>query len=363
VDYQYGHHLLAEPFLLGENAQRRALRAFSSVSARVSFRPPANRPGHNHWRQRHGFPEQGLGVARFDLGSPHELGWPVAVFYGFRAPLTRGRVRLSYTTDVGLATGWRTYDYVDNPYNLLVSTRTTAYLHLGIGGEVWLAPHLNLLADVGLSHFSNGNLSKPNAGLNAITPTVGLRYVNHRRPVAHTDPLPPFTPHTEWVVTTFAGAERRLYYPGGIAPEHRQRGISHSLFGLTLLGLRQVGPNSKIGFGTSFTHRVAGDLWLEAPDGRLDYSPTPPEFNNVRIGVFPTYERVYGRFSFLVQAEYSLRAPWTEKAFDRFRQKIGLKCHLGSHAFLAVVLNARQFSMAEYLEWHVGYAISPPPPR
>jgi hypothetical protein len=56
-----------------------------------------------------------------------------------------------------------------------------------------------------------------------------------------------------------------------------------------------------------------------------------------------------------VQAEYALRAPWTRKAFDRFRQKIGLKCHLGDAAFLAVVLNARQFSQAEFVEWHVGW--------
>jgi hypothetical protein len=353
TSHQLGHHLLVEPFLLSENQQARPLRRFSSVSLFVGYRSRTA----SAWRVRHRYPVQGVGLTWFDLGSPDELGRPVALHYTFRAPLGRAGWRLYYTTDVGLAYGWKPYDYHRNRNNLLFSSRTSAYLRLGIGGTISLARHLALFADGGLSHFSNGNVRKPNVGLNALAATIGLRYAPRPRPL----PPPgssapePFLARTEWLVSTFAGVERRGYYPGGLRDEYRLEGVRHGVFGLTLTGLRHITPSSRIGLGTSFTHRRAGDTWFEAPDGRLDFEPAPARLNNVRIGVYPTYELRYSRFSFLVQAEYALRAPWTRKAFDRFRQKIGLKCHLGDAAFLAVVLNARQFSQAEFVEWHVGW--------
>lgn len=121
---------------------------------------------------------QGLGVAYYTFGEKKELGSP-AMFYLFQgAPLARlsDRVSFNYEWNLGLSFGWHPYDYYENSYNKVIGSKANAYINLGFYLNWMLSRHIDLTTGVALTHFSNGNTSYPNAGLNTIGLKVGLAY-------------------------------------------------------------------------------------------------------------------------------------------------------------------------------------------
>ena len=354
--HQRGLILPVEPFLRGENALGLPLRRFTTYSLKLDRRTP----GTKEWEVRHGRPQTGFGLTYFQLPSPDELGRPVAVYRYFRAPLgsVTGRLTLDYSAEIGLATGWRRYDLTTNPFNKLFSTRSTAYIYLGIGARLPLGEHWTTYLDLGVSHFSNGNFKRPNAGLNAVSLGLGVRYSPTQRSAVPHPILPAaWTPYTEWQLYLHGGTEKRLYYPAGLPAAEQNRGLTHSLFGLGLVRSRRISFKSSLGAGLSVWYRSGGNTEVAvAPNGRLRRLNPGFAAENLRIGIFPTYTLHFNRFATLLQAEYLLLDPATVHGLRRFYQKVGLRYGVSERVSLAVVVGARQFSVAEFVEWRVGYA-------
>ncbi len=353
--HQRGLILPVEPFLRGENTLRVPLRRFTTYSLKLDRRTT----GTKEWEVQHGRPQTGFGLTYFQLPSPGELGRPVAVYRYFRAPLrpATGRLTLDYSAEIGLATGWRRYDLVTNPFNKLFSTRSTAYIFLGIGARLPLGEHLTNFLDVGLSHFSNGNFKRPNAGLNAVSLGLGVRYSPGRRSAVPHPILPaPWTPYTEWQLYLHGGTEKNLYYPAGLPVTEQNRGRTHPLFGLGIIRSRRISFKSSLGAGLSLWYRSGGNAEVAvAPSGRLRRLNPGLALENLRIGIFPTYTLHFNRFATLLQAEYLLLDPATAHGLRRFYQKVGLSYGVSERVSVAVVVGARQFSVAEFVEWRVGW--------
>ena len=188
--YGYGRTLLAEPFLRGENSLARPLARFDNYYAELGWRTDGSRA----WHQRYLLPVRGFGVTLLDLHNAEEIGLGVAVYRSFTAPLVlHDHWQIDYGARIGLAGGWHRYDYYDNPFNQLISTRVTAYLRLGLGIRYALSDHVSLRAGLAADHVSNGNLRRPNAGVNAGSGTLGIVYA----PGPSRPPLLP-PPTTAW---------------------------------------------------------------------------------------------------------------------------------------------------------------------
>ena len=353
--HQRGLILPVEPFLRGDNTSGVPLRRFGTYSLRLDRRTP----GTQEWEVRHGRPQTGFGLTYFRLPSHEELGRPLAVYRYFRAPLGHGMglLSLDYSAEIGLATGWRRYDLTTNPYNKLFSTRSTAYIYLGISARLPLGEHWTTFLDLGVSHFSNGNFKRPNAGLNAVSLGLGLRYSPVQRSVVPHPVLPaPWTPYTEWRLYLHGGTEKNLYYPAGLPAAEQNRGLTHPLFGLGLVRSRRISFMSSLGAGLSLWYRSGGNTEVSLTStGRLRRLNPGFAATNLRIGVFPTYTLHFNRFAALLQAEYLLLDPATAHGLGRFYQKVGLRYGVSERVSLAVVVGARQFSVAEFVEWRVGY--------
>lgn len=164
-------------YLSGENTAGKATDAAFAGSLRGDFSfSPASRKG----RLYPGL-YQGLGVdARGFSGGM--LGSPVSVYVFQGAPVARlgRRLWLGYEWQFGAAFGWKHRSEVtdDAPFgeNGAISTAVTAHMGVALKLHYRLNTRWQLSAAIGATHFSNGNTSYPNAGVNTVGLSIGAAY-------------------------------------------------------------------------------------------------------------------------------------------------------------------------------------------
>lgn len=114
---------------------------------------------------------QGVGMARHEFNQ--WLANPISVYLFQGAPIVNlsRRVSLNYEWNLGMAFGWNAYDELNNPENKVIGSKATAYIDVDVYMKWMLSKYLDLNAGISLTHFSNGNTTYPNMGLN----TGGIR--------------------------------------------------------------------------------------------------------------------------------------------------------------------------------------------
>lgn len=120
---------------------------------------------------------QGVGVAFNTFGNSKVIGNPLAlyVFQTSRLAAVTDKLSLDYEWNFGVSPGWKKYGE-DNPDNTIVGSNVNAYINLGVLLNFQLNDQLHLRAGVSLTHFSNGNTSYPNAGVNTAGCNLGIAY-------------------------------------------------------------------------------------------------------------------------------------------------------------------------------------------
>ena len=159
-------------FFRGNNATGEAIRTSVSAHLRYAFRFAPD----THLGKLYPHTYQGIGFSYNSFFNKAEIGTPVALYVFQGAPIVRltERLSLNYEWNFGAAFGWKKYDPLDNPYNVVVGSRINAYLNLGFFFD-WQLPqawHLTIGAD--LTHYSNGNTNYPNSGVNTVGARVGV---------------------------------------------------------------------------------------------------------------------------------------------------------------------------------------------
>ena len=119
---------------------------------------------------------QGIGISYHTFFSPAELGNPVSVyaFQGSRIAQLSPRLSFDYEWNFGASFGWKKYDELSNPQNVLIGSKINAYINLGFLLNWQVHKYWKLAAGVDLTHFSNGNTHYPNGGLNVIGGRIGI---------------------------------------------------------------------------------------------------------------------------------------------------------------------------------------------
>ena len=173
VGMNMGYVAPTESFLRGDNMYGKPVRSFTM--------------GHIKWFMQarrgsqedivYGSPYIGGGAFfstfrhKYDLGRP----WGVYLLQGARIALISSRVSLNYEWNFGLSGGWKKYDPVSNPSNHVIGTRLNAYLNANFFFSWIINRNFNLNAGLSFTHFSNGNTTVPNAGINVGGGYVGIR--------------------------------------------------------------------------------------------------------------------------------------------------------------------------------------------
>ncbi|MDE6285784.1 MAG: acyloxyacyl hydrolase [Muribaculaceae bacterium] len=168
------------PYLKGENPSGKAVDAQFSADLRAAFRfNPATREGVLY---RGAYQCIGLGFNGFSTGKL--LGSPVSAYVFQGAPIVTfsPRMWLGYEWQFGAAFGWKHYAAGDGEddvyeYNAAVSTPVTAAMGIALKLHYELTPRWQLSVAATARHYSNGNTSIPNGGVNSLGASLGIAYV------------------------------------------------------------------------------------------------------------------------------------------------------------------------------------------
>lgn len=178
INVRPSYILPSHKFFRGENALGKRLDKSGSAHLQYSFAFPAD----SRLGKIYPTAYQGIGLAWNTFFDQDEIGSPAAVyaFQGARLAQLSQKLSFDYEWNFGLSFGWHPYDpYGDlnpnftNDKNLVVGSRLNAYINVGFLLTWQPAPQWLISAGIDMTHFSNGNTSYPNAGVNTIGGRIG----------------------------------------------------------------------------------------------------------------------------------------------------------------------------------------------
>ncbi len=181
---KFSHHFSAEvrpayvfptsPFYKSEIAKDALTDQAISGHLRYSFALPKGSLGNQIFSNT----QQGIGLSVFSFGNDRELGTPIASYLFQNAEIVRFSQlsSLHYEWNFGLSSGWRPYDPLNNPMNMVIGSKVNAYINLGLFFKWRLNQQWNLMTGADFTHFSNGNTEYPNAGINMVGAKLGIAY-------------------------------------------------------------------------------------------------------------------------------------------------------------------------------------------
>lgn len=176
VSFKPAAILHTNSYLTGNNPENRTMNHATSYHLKYAFSAPEGS------REASLYPGayQGVGVSLHEFNP--QLGNPISVylFQGARIAKLAPRLSLNYEWNLGLTMGWNPYDMERNPTNVSIGSKVTAYINVDFYLRWMLSRHLDLNFGGTLTHFSNGNTSMPNFGLNTAGLAVGLAYYVNR---------------------------------------------------------------------------------------------------------------------------------------------------------------------------------------
>ena len=207
-------HLFAtDDFFRGTNAAQQPLRSALSLHLKYAFQfGPDTRFG-----RRYPYTSQGIGISVNDFRNRAEVGRPVAVyvFQNSRIVSLARTLSLDYEWNFGVSFGWEKYDAERNPFNVVVGSRINAYINLGLMFNWHFAPQWNVTAGAGLMHFSNGNTTYPNGGVNLLNGRFGLVYTFGRETIDgrrnRVRRFEAFTPHVSYDLVLYGALRTKGY--------------------------------------------------------------------------------------------------------------------------------------------------------
>lgn len=320
---------------------------------------------------------QGIGTAVNMFGNPKGLGTPISLYLFQGAPVWHivRHLSLYYEWNFGLSMGWKPCDSSIAHSNLIVGSKVNAYINLGTGLQWQIGKDWVMTAGLDLTHFSNGNTSFPNPGVNmaglriGITksfgsdskgtpPTSNLKFASQTD--HHTDSKDNVLPddlnhkHSLGYDLTVYGAWRKRVYRGGEDPV-----LLNGHFAIAGLAFSPMWRVTRI-----FRAGVSADFqWDESTDLRRHHFAgitaddiqfyRPPFFNQVSCGLSGRAELVMPIFSVNLGIGYNIVGPEESRATY---QMANLKIRLIRDLYLNIGYQLLDFQRQNNLMLGFGYS-------
>lgn len=310
---------------------------------------------------------QGLGISVATFMQPRRVGTPVGVYLFQRAPIAflSSRFTFGYEWNFGLAAGWRkTSTLNDICSNLVSGSKVNSYINLSFPFTYTLSPDLRLLMAPEITHYSNGNTSWPNPGINTVGINLGLIYTpcgKLRLPVSPFAPDPDFTPSRGFDITLY-GAWRKSYFPvnEGSFTEEGERSLLPGHFGVvgicaapmwSLHPTFRTGPSVDIQWSENTglqPYRIPGTYGEDTKFQR------PPFLRQTSVGLSARAELVMPIFSVNIGVGYGLIGP---RETRNFYQVANLKIRTSRRFFFNIGYRFIEFRSPSNLMLGLGVSL------
>ena len=299
----------------------------------------------------------GLQARGIDRASAN-IGYPVLAYIFQGGPFHRfnSRVSLDYEWNFGAAFGWKPYSESNKNCNLAVGSRVNAYLNLGLNVSWSLNRNISLFGGVAVSHFSNGNTSFPNPGVNSFGLRIGMMYtlnpLDHDFPQAVKDTTR--KRKLEYDIMGWGATRKRLYRgldPPVLLPGHYAcAGISFSPM-VRLNDWWRVGGSLDLQWDHSSglkRYYISGETTDDIKFSRQAF------LRQATVGISAHAELRMPVFAVNVGCGYNLVAPWENRGTY---QNIALKVYLWKGLFLNIGYQLRNFQQQSSLMLGAGVTV------
>ncbi|MCM1076532.1 MAG: acyloxyacyl hydrolase [Bacteroides sp.] len=300
---------------------------------------------------------QGIGVGATSFFDSRGTGTPVTAYLFQSAPVFRVARNLTfdYEWNFGASFGWKKYDGINNPLNLIVGSPVNAYINLGFMLSYRLGDNWDMVAGVDLTHYSNGNTSLPNPGVNAIGGRLGVRYtIGGERKSTLTDRVPAvdaFRPHLSYDLVVYGAVRKKVADLNGAEVLPGRFGIA----GLNFAPMHNFNRFLRAGVSLDVQWDESSDLhnyWVEGTYGDEVKFYRPPFFHQVSCGLSARGELVMPIFAINAGMGYNVIGNSDSK---NFYQVLALKIHVAKSLYLHIGYQLNSFKNPNNLMIGVGY--------
>ena len=302
---------------------------------------------------------QGLVVGVNSFYGHREIGTPVSIYIFQGAPVKRFSKRLSllYEWNFGASFGWRKFNPEEGMRaNIITGSKVNALLSLSFMMDYKLGGGFSLRAGVEGVHFSNGNTSIPNPGVNAIGGRVGLLYT----PGSKDDGLDsndglkePFKPHFSYDILLYGSAHKQLV---NISSSERVAAPGHfGVAGLSFAPMYDFSRYFRAGLSADFKYDEASNLEHYLVDGSNEddmHFFRQPFAECLTAGLSARLELVMPIFSINAGLGYNIAGVRVNR---HLYQTLNLRAHLTRRLWLNVGYQLHNFSKPDNLILGLGY--------
>jgi hypothetical protein len=299
--------------------------------------------GKKPWHHLYNYPEHGLSLWYINLQNPNQLGSLIVAmpYINFRI-YERGRFSFKLRPSVGIAYATKTYHRTENHKNLFYSSHLNAAF--GFLGEFNYQINEQVSVNINplFNHFSNGEINKPNYGMNVPGISFGVKYVSNPNP-------PKINPVLE------IPEKRKLNFsvsPSfGVKETRPFEGPKYYIYTLTSDVLYKITRWQYIGGGFDIIYDEENvRKWLgEDAYRKKDLS------NNLRA-LHLTHELIVYPLHIVAQmGMYTNNAVLEPK--QKFFNRFGIKYFFLPSVFVGITHKSHFFFIGDYIDWAVGIRI------
>jgi len=344
-------------FLKGDNPQGKRISTSFAGDIRAAFR------FNSDTKEGMLYPGlyQGIGVGANTFFNNELLGNPVSVYVFQGAPIAHlgRRLWLGYEWQFGAALGWKHFDK-DEVYSAPVSTMATAHMGIALKMHYALSERWNMSFGISAHHFSNGNTTLPNSGVNRIGAVIGLAYVlNPQKDNSTPDPaLIAEYGRGRWFYDIMAyGAWRRRIVSIGEPAEAQLCPGKFGVAGIQFAPMRQLGRYVAVGPSLDLQWDESAALdsyWIDGSYGENIKFERPPFGKQISAGLSAHAELTMPVFAVNAGLGFNIVSPEGEK---RFYQSLTLKTFVTQNLFLNVGYRLGNFKEPQNLMLGIGVRI------
>lgn len=346
-------------FLKGDNPEEKRINGGFSGGLRADFSfNPSTREG-ILYRGLY----QGIGVGASTFFSSRLFGTPVSVYAYQGAPIARfsDRVWLGYEWQFGAAFGWKNFDAQTPDNNAVISTPVTAHMGIGLKLHYTLSERWKMTCGVAARHYSNGNTSWPNKGLNSLGATVGIEYLLNpcrETPAIRDTGIFEEADRGRWLYDIMAyGAWRKRVVNIGDPAEPQLCPGKFGIFGLQLSPLRRLNRWVSIGPSLDLQWDESAGLspyWVEGTTGDMIRFVRPPFGKQLSVGVSVRAELTMPIFSLNGGIGFNVVNPKGDRVFY---QSLNLKTFITKNIYINTGYSLGKFQDPRNLMLGVGFRL------
>lgn len=303
---------------------------------------------------------QGVGVGATSFFANSLLGTPVSAYVYQGAPFVyfSDRLSLGYEWQFGAAFGWKHYNEESATDNAVVGTAVTAHIGLGVKLQYVLSDRWQMTVGVSANHYSNGNTSWPNAGVNSVGASLGIAYTINPQKESDTAADRSVIEEADrgrWFydIMVYGAWRKRVVNVGNPAEPELCPG-RFGVVGLQFSPMRALNRWVAVGPSLDFQWDESGGLapyWVDGTYGDMIKFRRPPFGKQISLGLSAHAELTMPIFTVNVGLGYDFINP---KGNQAFYQSLTLKTFVTKNIYLNTGYRLGSFKNPQNLLLGVG---------